>query len=62
VDGKLWSQTGDEKGECLPAGGDTFFYQDDLGSFTFSRNAEDRVTGYTYRRFDGQEIYCMKVK
>jgi ketosteroid isomerase-like protein len=62
VDGKLWSQTADAKGDCLPAGGDTFFYQDDLGSFTFSRDAEGQVTGYIYRRFVGQEICSKKIK
>jgi hypothetical protein len=61
-DGKLWSQTGDDGDWCLPAGGETFFYKSDVGSFTFSRDAQGRVTGYTYHRPDGQETHTMKVK
>jgi len=61
-DGKLWSRTGTGQGEWLPAGGDTFFFKDDLGSVTFSRDAKGRVTGYTYRRSDGQDIYNPKIK
>ena len=61
-DGKLWSQTGEEGAWCLPAGGETFFYREDLGSFTFTRNAQGVVTGYTYRRSDGREIFNQKIK
>jgi ketosteroid isomerase-like protein len=61
-DGKLWARMGTDQGEWLPAGGDIFFFKDDLGSSTFSRDDKGRVTGYTYRRSDGQEIYNTKIK
>jgi hypothetical protein len=61
-DRKLWSQTGGDGDWCLPAGGDTFFYREDLGSFTFSRDAQGGVTGYIHHRFDGQEIHAEKIK
>ena len=31
-----------------------------LEVFTFSRDAQGRVTGYTYSRFDGQEFHARK--
>jgi hypothetical protein len=34
----------------------------DLGIVTFVRDAQDHVTGYTYRRDDGQEIHAKKIK
>jgi hypothetical protein len=61
-DGKLRGEAGVEEGEWLPAGGDTFFFKDDLGASTFSRDAQGRVTGYTYYRVDGQEIHVKKTK
>jgi Domain of unknown function (DUF3471) len=62
-DGKLWSLTGKEADECLPAGGETFFFREgDLGTVTFSRDAQGHVTGYTYHRVDGQEIHVKKIK
>jgi len=61
-DGRLWSQTGNDGDWCEPAGGDTFFYKSDVGSFTFSRDAQGHVTGYTYYRFDGQEFHAQKIK
>jgi len=63
-DKKLWSQfTGDaEAEENFPLGSDTFFIKDDLGSVTFSRDAQGRVTGYVYHRDDGQEIHARKIK
>lgn len=61
-DGRLWSQTGKDGDWCEYAGGETFFYKSDLGEFTFSRDAQGRVRGYTYRRADGQEIYSQKIK
>jgi hypothetical protein len=62
-DGKLWSRIDKDVDEYLPASGDTFFIKEgDLGSVTFSRDAQGRVTGYTYRRADGQEIHAKKVK
>jgi hypothetical protein len=33
-----------------------------LGSFTFVRDAQGHVTGYTYQRWDGQEIHAKKIK
>jgi Domain of unknown function (DUF4440) len=61
-DGKLWSQTGKDGVWCEYAGGETFFYTSDVGQFTFSRDAQGHVKGYTYRRADGQEIYSPKIK
>jgi hypothetical protein len=61
-DGRLWSQTGKDGDWCEYAGGETFFYKTDVGQFTFSRDAQGRVNGYTYRRADGQEIYLQKIK
>lgn len=61
-DGKLWSEMGGDADECFPAGGETFFFKDDLGSISFSRDAASHVTGYTYRRVDGQEIHAKKIK
>lgn len=63
-DGKLWSQlTGDaEPEQNFPLRADTFFTKDDLGTVTFSRDAQGRVTGYIYDRDDGQEIHAQKVK
>ena len=29
---------------------------------TFVRDAQGRVTGYTYHRWDGQEIHAKKIK
>jgi hypothetical protein len=43
-DGKLWSQLGENEGEYLPLGSDTFFVKDDLGSVTFS-NVLPRCSG-----------------
>ena len=62
-DGRLWTQSGsDPAEEYLPAGRDTFFLKDDLGTATFIRNAEGHVTGYTYRGADGQEVHVKKIK
>lgn len=61
-DGKLWSKIGDDEGEAMPLGSETFFFKDDLGSVTFSRDARGHVTGYTYHRVDGQEIHVKKIK
>jgi ketosteroid isomerase-like protein len=62
-DGKLWSLTGKDADECLPAGGETFFFKEgDLGTVTFSRDAQGHVTGYTYHRVDGQEVHAKKIK
>jgi hypothetical protein len=62
-DGKLWSQVGKEaEQEYFPLGPETFFVKDDLGSFTFVRDAQGHVTGYTYHRWDGQDIHAKKIK
>src|SRR5271157_3501327 len=42
-DGKLWSQIGKDEDEYLPLGPDTFFVKSDLGSVTFSRDAQAHV-------------------
>ena len=60
--GKLWSQFGKDEGEYLPLGSETFFVKSDLGSVTFVRDTQGRVTGYTYHRWDGQEIHVKKIK
>jgi ketosteroid isomerase-like protein len=62
-DGKLWSRIGKDEAEYLPAGADAFFLKEgDLGTFVFSRDGQGRVTGYTSRRIDGQEIHVKKTK
>jgi hypothetical protein len=61
-DGKLWSQLGKDEDEYMPLGSDTFFVKSALGSLTFSRDAQGRVTGYTYHLADGQEIHVKKIK
>jgi hypothetical protein len=61
-DGKLWSQFPKDEKEYLPLSSDTFFLKDELGSVTFVRNAQGHVTGYTYHRWDGQEIHAKKIK
>ena len=61
-DGKLWSRFGKDEDEYLPLGSETFFVKSDLGSATFVRDAHGKVTGYTYHRWDGQEIHVKKIK
>jgi hypothetical protein len=62
-DGRLWSRVGEDVAEYLPAGGDNFFLKEgDLAGFTFSRDNQGHVTGYTYHRIDGQEIHVKKIK
>jgi Domain of unknown function (DUF3471)/Domain of unknown function (DUF4440) len=61
-DGKLWSQFPKDEDEYLPLSSDTFFVKDDIGSVTFVRDAQGHVTGYTYHRWDGQEIHAKKIK
>lgn len=60
-DGKLWSQFPKDEDEYLPLSSDTFFVKDDIGSVTFVRDAQGHVTGYTYHRWDGQEIHAKKI-
>lgn len=61
-DGRLWSQFPKDADEYLPLSSDTFFVRDDIGSVTFVRDAQGHVTGYTYHRWDGQEIHVKKIK
>jgi len=61
-DGKLWSQFGKDEDEYLPLGSETFFVKSDIGSVTFVRDTQGRVTGYSYHRWDGQEIHVKKTK
>jgi ketosteroid isomerase-like protein len=61
-DGRLWSQSGKDADEYLPLGGETFFLRSDLGTMTFSRDAQGHVTGYTYHGTDGQEVHAKKIK
>ena len=62
-DGKLWSQVGkDAEEEYFALGPETFFVKDDLGGFTFVRDSQGHVTGYTYHRWDGQDIHAKKIK
>jgi ketosteroid isomerase-like protein len=61
---KLLTRLNDEseENEYLPLGHETFFLKDDLGTVTFVRNPQGRVSGYVYRRADGQEIHVKKTK
>jgi hypothetical protein len=62
-DGKLWTDFGEHMDqEYFPLGAETFFVKTDLGSITFVRDAQGHVTGYTYHRWDGQEIHAKKIK
>jgi ketosteroid isomerase-like protein len=63
-DGKLWSRFSKDKedDEYLPLSSDTFFVKDDIGSMQFVRDGQGHVTGYTYHRWDGQEIHVMRIK
>jgi ketosteroid isomerase-like protein len=62
-DGKLWTHFGKDMDEqYFPLGSETFFMRNDLGSVTFVRDGQGRVTGYTYHRWDGQEIHVKKIK
>jgi len=63
-DGKLWSRFSKDKDdeEYLPLSSDTFFVRDDIGSTQFVRGPDGQVTGYTYHRWDGQEIHVKKIK
>lgn len=62
-DGKLLTYFGKEdEEEYLPLSSDTFFVKDDIGSTQFVRDAQGRVSGYTYHRSDGQEIHVKKIK
>jgi ketosteroid isomerase-like protein len=61
-EGKLWSHFDNDDDEYLPLGSDSFFIKNDLGSITFIRDPESRVTGYTYHRVDGQEVHVKRIK
>ena len=60
--GKLWSRLDNDEDEYLPLGSDTFFIRNDLGTVTFTRSPDGHVSGYTYRRVDGQEIGVKRIK
>ncbi len=61
--GKLWTDFGENMDEeYFPLGSETFFVKNDLGSVTFVHDAQGHVTGYTYHRWDGQEIHAKKIK
>jgi ketosteroid isomerase-like protein len=60
--GRLWSKFGAYAQEYIPLGADSFFIKPDLGTTTFSRDAQGRVTGYTYRFADGQEVHVKKIQ
>jgi ketosteroid isomerase-like protein len=62
-DGRLWTHFGKEEDEeYLPLSPDAFFVKDDIGSAQFVRDSQGKVTGYTYHRWDGQEIHVKKIK
>jgi len=61
-DEKLFSDLGGEEEEALPLGSETFFFKDDLASYTFVRDAQGHVSGYIYHRIDGQEIHVKRIK
>jgi len=61
-EGRLWSQFPKDENEYLPLSSDTFFLKNDVGSIAFVRDAQGHVTGYTYHRWDGQEIHAKKIK
>jgi hypothetical protein len=54
-DGRLWSQFGKDEDEYLLLGAETFFIKSDLGSVTFSRDAQGHVTGYTDHRVEDRK-------
>jgi hypothetical protein len=61
--GKLWTDFGENMDEeYFPLGSETFFVKNDLGRVKFVRDAQGHVTGYTYHRWDGQEIHAKKIK
>lgn len=62
-DGKLMQQlTGGHKDEILFSDENTQFQSGDLGWTTFTRDAQGKVTGYTYHRYDGQETWVRKIR
>ena len=61
-DGRLWSNIGSFEEEWFPMGADTFFKKSDFSTYTFVRDGQGRVSGFTYHRYDGQEIHVKKIK
>jgi len=62
-DGRLWTQSENETPEeLLPLGADSFFLRNELGINKFTREAQGRVTGYTYQDADGQEVHVKKIR
>jgi ketosteroid isomerase-like protein len=60
--GHLISEWRGERKECLRMGKDTFFARDDNGWWTFARDADGGVTGYTYYYPDGQTLDVKKIR
>jgi ketosteroid isomerase-like protein len=58
----LFDEWKGDKIEAFPMAKDTFFEREDLGWVTFNRDAQGRVTGYTYHYADGQVAAGKKVK
>jgi len=60
--GKLWSKIDSFEEEWFPLGVDTFFKRSDFSTYTFIRDGQGHVTGFTYHRYDGQEAHVKKTK
>ena len=61
-DGRLWSKIGSFEEEWFPMGADAFFKKSDFSSYTFVRDGQGTVTGFTYHRYDGQDVHVKKIK
>jgi hypothetical protein len=61
-DGRLWTESGNDREEFLPLGADLFFLKSELGVNKFIRDARSRVIGYTYQDADEKEVHIKKVK
>jgi hypothetical protein len=61
-DGRLWTESGNDREEYFPVGADSFFLRSELGIDRFVRDPRGRVIGYTYQDADGQEVHIKKVK
>jgi len=59
---KLMRESAKGKAEFLSLGQDRFFFRDDTGQVTFARDAEGKVSGYSYQRCDGQQIAARKIR
>ena len=62
-DGRLWTKSGkDAPEEIFSMGGDAFFLEGELGTNTFVRDGQGRVTGYIFRDADGPEVHVKKIR